>query len=131
LIKDTRNAVKSGGLPPKKEQKPAYVPNKKPLIDDKLWNNVKDQSQMARAVEAAVDAQINNFIEDALVEFHNIEKYQKRDVNNINKSLKQSKGTLNFEDINSRRDFDDISDDKSKSMRDSTMSKNLNQYSTF
>ena len=86
---------------------------------------------MAGAVESAVDAQINNLIEDVLLEYDNIEKYQKRDVNNINKSLKQSKGTLNFDDINSKRDFDDYSDDKSKSVRDSTMGKNINQYSTF
>jgi hypothetical protein len=30
---------------------------------------------MSKAVEAAVDNQINNFLEDALAEYHNIEKY--------------------------------------------------------
>lgn len=42
LVKDTRNALKSGGLPPKKEDKPTYVTDKKPLIDEKIWIGIKN-----------------------------------------------------------------------------------------
>lgn len=36
---------------------------------------MKTSADMSKAVEAAVDNQINNFIEMHFAEFHNIEKY--------------------------------------------------------
>jgi hypothetical protein len=113
-----RDESRDLAMPPKKEEKPAYIPKKVPLIDPNVWRRVPIVP--SALVENAVDNKLNNLLEDIFLEYHNIERNLYKDVKKINKELKSSQKIkdLDFKSsINKISDLSDLQD--SKSMRES------------
>lgn len=94
-VAELKQQVKS----PIKQSPPknAYKPEIKPLIDEKLWSQPtrgKRQAEIiAERVEGAIDNKVNNLIEEVLVHYSNIDKKLYKDVNAINKDIKNSKNS--------------------------------------